>query len=274
MIRAGEADLGRWLTAEQCKDLPNCVSGPGIETVFIRLDTQHPALADIRIREAIGLAIDKVTILNDLIGGGTPARQLVGPSALGYNPELQPIPYDPTRAKQLVAEAKAAGVPIEQPLTVYGRAGYVVRVTEIAEAVAQMLQQAGFPGVKISLLENAVFQEVFTAKPIPADRGMIAIHMHGNELMDYAATVSSYYASTGKNATLEDSQVDEMHQKALPLVGAEREKAYQAIAARIASLRHHIPIGHPDFFFGVSQRLQWQTRMDGFLLLKEMSLKA
>jgi hypothetical protein len=70
-----------------------------------------------------------------------------------------------------------------------------------------------------------------------------------------------------------DEQLDDMHKKALPLTGEAREKAYQAIAARVAQNANTIPIGHPDFFFGVSKRLQWQPRMDGFLILKEMSLK-
>jgi len=43
--------------------------------------------------------------------GVTVARQMVGPSAFGYNPKLEPVPYDPAKGKQLIAEAKAAGVP-------------------------------------------------------------------------------------------------------------------------------------------------------------------
>ena len=274
MVKTGEADFARWVSSGQCQDAPVCASGPAVETVFMRLDTQHPALADVRVREAIGLAIDKKTILNSLIGGGTPAGMLVGPSALGYNPALQPIPYEPDRAKQLIAEAKAAGVPIDTPVTVMGRANYVMKINEVAETVAAQLKAAGLPNVKISIPEQAIFQDLFAQKPIPPERGMIAIHMHGNELMDYAATVSSYYASSGKNCTLDDPEVDEMHRKALPLTGAEREKAYQAIAERVAKNKNIIPIGQPNFFYAVSSRLQWQSRMDGFIMLKEMSLKA
>jgi hypothetical protein len=90
--------------------------------------------------------------------------------------------------------------------------------------------------------------------------------------MDYAATVSSYYASSGKNSTLDDAQLDEMHQKALPLSGSEREQAYQAIAVRAQENANIVPIGHPNFFFGLAPRLKWQARLDGFILMKEMSL--
>ena len=70
--------------------------------------------------------------------------------------------------------------------------------------------------------------------------------------MDYAATFNSYYLSTGMNATFNDPAADEMHKAALPLIGAEREKAYQAITAHVAKNLNIIPIGHPNFFYGLS----------------------
>jgi hypothetical protein len=33
-----------------------------------------------------------------------------------------------------------------------------------------------------------------------------------------------------------------------------------------------VPIGHPNFNFAVSKRLKWKDRLDGFILLKEMSI--
>ena len=271
MLKSGEADLSRWLNAEQCGEM-SCVHAPGVETVFVRLDTTHPSLQDLRVRQAIGLSLDKESMIKSLIGGGTVARQLVGPSALGYNPNLEPVPYDPERAKQLVAEAKAAGVPVDAPLTIYARTDLVPRSTEVCEAALAMMQAVGLTNTKVKMLDQVTYQDLAVLKPVPPDRGMVAIHMHGNELMDYAATVSSYYASSGKNSTMDDPELDQMHEKALPLTGAEREKAYQAIAVRAAQNANIFPIGHPDFYFGLNKRLKWEARLDGFILLKEMSL--
>jgi hypothetical protein len=103
---------------------------------------------------------------------------------------------------------------------------------------------------------------------------MIAIHSIGTELMDYSEVISNYYIINGKNTSFDDPQIDAMQKAALPLSGAEREKAYQALAAHVAKNMNMIPIGQPNFSFGLSDRLQWQSRMDGFILLKEMSLKA
>ena len=51
-------------------------------------------------------------IINDVMGGGEVARQLVGPSATGYNKNLEPYPYDMAKAKQLIRDSGQAGAAV------------------------------------------------------------------------------------------------------------------------------------------------------------------
>ncbi len=61
---------------------------------------------DVRVRQAANLAIDRTAMANDLLGGITvPAGQCATRGTFGYNPDVDPYPYDPVRAKQLLAEA-------------------------------------------------------------------------------------------------------------------------------------------------------------------------
>jgi ABC-type transport system substrate-binding protein len=46
------------------------------------------------------LSIDKEAIIDDVVGGGAVARQLVGPASIGYNSNLEAYPYDMAKAKQ------------------------------------------------------------------------------------------------------------------------------------------------------------------------------
>jgi peptide/nickel transport system substrate-binding protein len=63
-------------------------------------------LKDIRVREALNLAIDRNTIIAALLDGRTvPATQPAPAETYGFNPNLPPIPYDPAKAKRLLAEA-------------------------------------------------------------------------------------------------------------------------------------------------------------------------
>jgi peptide/nickel transport system substrate-binding protein len=62
---------------------------------------------DKRVRQAMAHAIDIEPILHNLMGElFIPAGMIVAPGANGYAPELdQPVPYDPERARALLAEA-------------------------------------------------------------------------------------------------------------------------------------------------------------------------
>ena len=274
MVQSGEAELARWVSQAECNASPQCKGAPTVETIFIRLDTMNPTLADRRVREAIALAVDKESITNKILGGGDLASMLIRPTVLGSNPALKPYPYDPARAKVLIAEAKAAGVPVDAPLTVLARRGAYFGMEEAVEAVGAMLQQAGLTNITIQIMEVSKHTEIYNApKPIDAARGIIAVHSHGNELLDFGQTVRFYYTCEGRQSTYCNPAVDEMQTRALSLSGAEREKAYQEIGKQMYDEVITIPIMHPSFYFGMSKRLEWTPRPDGFILLKEMKLK-
>jgi peptide/nickel transport system substrate-binding protein len=76
-------------------------------TVFINLNLSDPALQDVRVREALSLAIDRESYCTDLLdGNGVPATGYLNPGELGYM-EREPYEYDLEKAKQLLAEAGA-----------------------------------------------------------------------------------------------------------------------------------------------------------------------
>jgi peptide/nickel transport system substrate-binding protein len=67
-------------------------------------------LKDVRVRQAINLAVDKQAITQVLLQGITePAGQPAPVGTLGHDPSIRPYPYDPARAKSLLAEAGYAG---------------------------------------------------------------------------------------------------------------------------------------------------------------------
>lgn len=58
------------------------------------------------VRQAINMAIDKEAIVRDIyMGTASVAKNGMPPFMLGYNDEIEDYPYDPVRAKELLAEA-------------------------------------------------------------------------------------------------------------------------------------------------------------------------
>ncbi len=78
---------------------------------FLILNAKEGPFADKRVRQAVNYAIDKKTLVEDVLQGT--AEVAAGPTppafAWAYNEALEPYPFDPDKAKALLAEAGAEG---------------------------------------------------------------------------------------------------------------------------------------------------------------------
>ena len=78
---------------------------PYLGTYFFRLNTTRNFLADPRVRRALSLSIDRVAIVEKILGGGQIAHAAFTPRGTGgYNPPEAPL-MDTDRARTLLAEA-------------------------------------------------------------------------------------------------------------------------------------------------------------------------
>ncbi len=70
------------------------------------VNTKDTPLTDVRVRQALNYAVNKEVIVDVMFGGAVkPSGQIAHPQAFGYNPNIIAYPYDPKRAKALLAEA-------------------------------------------------------------------------------------------------------------------------------------------------------------------------
>jgi len=66
----------------------------------------HPALSDIRVRQAIAHALDRQGMVDAVMAEGAQvATQFTPPALPGWNPDVPTYEYDPDRARDLLAEA-------------------------------------------------------------------------------------------------------------------------------------------------------------------------
>ncbi len=79
---------------------------PSLIYEHVDLNLDNPILADRRVRQALLYAIDRKTITAKLFEGHQPvATSSVHPLDTVYNPDVPKYPYDPARAKAMLAEA-------------------------------------------------------------------------------------------------------------------------------------------------------------------------
>lgn len=133
----------------------------GPHTWFLILNALEPPLDDVRMRQALNYAINKESLVEDVLQGT--ATVAAGPVARAFGwaaaPDLEPYPYDPERAKALMAEA---GYADGAELTFYvtqGGSGMLDPVP-MGEAIQADLAAVGFD-VTIQTFEwNAFLNEV------------------------------------------------------------------------------------------------------------------
>jgi peptide/nickel transport system substrate-binding protein len=78
---------------------------------FLILNAKEGPFADVRVRQAANYAIDKRAIVEDVLEGTATIAEGPIPAAFewAYNPEVEPYPHDPERARELLEEADAVG---------------------------------------------------------------------------------------------------------------------------------------------------------------------
>ncbi len=197
------------------------------ETSSFRIDVTKPPLDDLRVRKALNLAIDRDAMIGTIFSKDVvKATQMVVPSINGYNPDLKPWPYDPAQAKELLAAAKADGVPVGNEIVIIGRLGIYPNATEHAEAVMAMLKDVGF-NVKLNMLEVAEWVDTYT-KPYAEDREPQLVQaQHDNNNGDAVFTVFFKYHSDGAQSVLSDPKLDQLIEHATVATGDDRKQTWQ-----------------------------------------------
>jgi peptide/nickel transport system substrate-binding protein len=231
MVTNGEADIATNLGADDgAGDL--AVDYPNNETTALRFTNDIAPLNDIRVRQAIDLSINRDGIVKSLFGGlGKPASQLIGPGVVGFNESLTPTKYDPAAAKALVAQAKAAGVPVGTQFRLIGRTAQFPKIAETIELIQSALTEAGL-NVKIEMMDTSA-QLKYQLRPFPPNTGPVALMvMHGNQAGDAAFTVGQYFATDGAQSSGGSKELDGLIEKASALTGDARQTAYADIFAQ------------------------------------------
>ena len=116
--------------------------------LVMSMNCSNPVLQDVRVRQAINHAIDKQQVLDVAYGGGRPIGTFMDYDNAYYKDFTDLYPYDPAKAKALLAEA---GVGPETTLELFLPQNYELHV-KAGEMYQDMLSKVGL-NVKIKLVD-------------------------------------------------------------------------------------------------------------------------
>jgi peptide/nickel transport system substrate-binding protein len=252
-VKTGEVDAAYLFGGAIAEDLKR---SPGVKVVapllygiywLDFLDQWDPKSPwhDRRVRQAASLAIDRQAINQaEMLGLGKAAGAFVPPE-FDFALRMDPPPYDPKRAKQLMVEA---GYPNGfdagdlTPLPPY---------TSLAEAVGGYLQAIGIRAT-VRTMERATFMTTWREKKL---RGLVigATGAAGNA----AARLEPFFTKNGIYAYGTRPEIDDLFQRqAVEHDRRQREAILHQIQKIVADQALAAPIFQQGFIWGVGARVE------------------
>lgn len=239
-LRAGEVDIIQSCPYTFINDLQKDenirlvkipVNHPTMSVVFQMKNPKTPWY-DKRVRLAMAHAVDCDAIIKNILFGIPNRYAFFAPGALGYDPDLKPYPYNPEKAKALLAEA---GYPNGFDFSLYyAVTGRVPMNTQVAEAVASYFREVGLRPKLVGEEWVAYRSRYDTARKKP-DSEYVAFFTHGRAgNPESTNTLTTFFTQKGfisvydnptfekilneATATIDDSKRGELVKKAVRII--------------------------------------------------------
>ena len=197
---------------------------------FLILNAKEGPFSDVRVRQAANYAINKEAIVNDVLEGT--AAVAAGPTppafAWAYNNSLEPYPYNPEKARQLISEAGADGAELTFFVT-EGGSGMLDPVA-MGTAIQADLQAVGLK-VNIETYEwNTFLGEVNPGIEGKADMAEMACMTNDPDTLPFLALRTEAWPDKGgfNSGYYSNPKVDELLEAARASTDqSERARLYQ-----------------------------------------------
>jgi oligopeptide transport system substrate-binding protein len=240
MFRVGQLHYTQTVPLDKIpvyRAMPNSpyVNAPYLGTYYYLLNTHKPPLDDVRVRQALSLALDRERLNATVLHGtNVPAYSITPPATLGYEPP-KIFGYDVARARQLLAEAgypDGKGWPGLE-LTYNTSESHL----KIAVALQQMWKDALNIDVTLANQEWKVYLDSIDQMDFQmARRGWIGDYVDPNNFLDL------FLCGGGNNNTgFCDPVYDEMIQRQAPRAKT-RDERYAIFREAETRLMEQMPI--------------------------------
>jgi len=219
-LRTGAADLIA-VSRERVPEVKaagfNVFSKLNDQVVAVYMQQQWDAvpIADKRVRQALNLAIDKEALIKFVFAGqGVPVPMYpIGSYGVagGADATLKPYPYDPQRARQLLAEA---GYPNGFETRIYSYVtGDLPELNRLSEAVADYLSKVGVKA-RITPMDRAALSTKRQARTLSGD--LLPWSTPNRSLAVHIVTiVNALHHSKAMFSSTADPELDQLIERAL-----------------------------------------------------------
>jgi peptide/nickel transport system substrate-binding protein len=213
------------------------------------------------VRQALNYAINK-ELMRDTLYGGPEVMQVKGwvyvtQSTAGYSPELSPYPFDPVKARQLLADAgypggKGFGKLVINPYITPS----LPLMVEAAQLVAEFWKRELGLDVEVKVGDQAALSKARLSEDLHGQ-----IWWRDNETrLDASGNIRNFWGTKGPGQMHEDPELFALVTKAVAVFDpVEREKSLNGLYLRLRDEAQWIPLGYLNIPWGVGPRVRtWE----------------
>ncbi len=148
-LKAGEVDLIDYPSPDDIDEMRadsslKLITQEGLNVGYLSFNNDRKPFDNKLVRQALNYAINRDDVIKGVYGEfGAPAKNPIPPTMWSYNDDIKPYPYDPAKAKKLLAEAGYPNgfkttfwyMPVSRP--------YMVNAAKAAEIMQAQFKEIG-----------------------------------------------------------------------------------------------------------------------------------
>lgn len=261
LIENVPVDLAPMTTSSPDVDLVQVKNG-GL-TIYLGLVMGEKPLDNVKVRQALNMAIDRKSIVDNILQGmATVKGTQVGPADFGYA-DIPPAPFDPAKAKALLAEA---GYPDGFPIKMQSTHRYM-KDGEVAQAIAQ---QFGDIGVKV---EQEVLDWSVYVQQVPRKGPIFMLGWGSTQTLDADAAIYAIMKTGEPYSTASIPELDNLLDESRKIVDpAARKVVLEKIQTLAAEQVPLITLYQEDSLYGKSKKVGFAGRPDARIPVYDITL--
>ena len=278
-LLTGEADIVMDISPEDIETVDadenvHVVAVNSKRVPFLGLDLMADGpefLKDIRVRQALNYAVDAEGIIETILSGyATRVATIYRTDFTGYDETLEPYPYDPAKAVELLTEAGYGEGDISLKIT--GNGEIIPKGDEVAEAVTGMLQAVGI-NAEVNPQSYQGIRDMYIGGQEAHLGDAMWVWNWGSREPDADSPLSGFLHSDGISSYYRDETLDAMIEDARSTVDMEeRAEKHKAIQAYIFEQAPVVFLYDSMDIYGVSNSIDWTPRRDQYVLGVEMAV--